>query len=171
MADSTGRNDERGNTAIVVEDSALIELERLKFAQQRYASARVFVETNTASGMQLDYYYPHERIPLCLHATLAASTVFFERYLDSGRIQPVTGMHQQPLRAERVDHGIFIGVRSQRCTTLSIDVMETARLLRVKPSDALGCARSEPGTRTGRCKLPNEPPDAQSDPSQHAAGP
>ncbi|MFT4506014.1 PhzF family phenazine biosynthesis protein [Caballeronia sp. 15711] len=135
-----GRNDESGNAAIVVEDSHLVESERLKFAQQQDANATVFVETD-AAGARLDYYYPHTRSPLCLHATLAASAVFFERYPESRRTQFVTSMHRQVLEVDRFDHGIFIGVRAQPCPTLSQANTETARLLRVEPSALIGIPR------------------------------
>ncbi|MFL9946266.1 PhzF family phenazine biosynthesis protein [Paraburkholderia agricolaris] len=135
-----GRNDESGNAAIVVEDSHLVESERLKFAQQQDANATVFVETD-AAGVRLDYYYPHTRSPLCLHATLAASAVFFERYPDNRRIQFVTSMHRQTLEVERLDRGIFIGVKSQPCPALSADLAEIARLLRIEPTALIGVPR------------------------------
>ncbi|SKC88630.1 phenazine biosynthesis protein PhzF family [Burkholderia sp. CF099] len=133
-----GRNDESGNAAIVVEDSALAEPERLKFAQRQDASATVFVEADAAGDMQLDYYYPHARSPLCLHATLAAGAVFFERHPDIGRVRFVTSMHRQTLEVERVDEGIFVGVKAQPCPALTGHVAETARLLRVEPADVMG---------------------------------
>ena len=133
-----GRNDESGNAAIVVEDSALAEPERLKFAQRQDASATVFVEADAAGDMQLDYYYPHARSPLCLHATLAASAVFFERYPHTGRARCVTSMHRQVLEVERVDEGIFVGVKAQSCPALTSHVADTVRLLRVEPTDLTG---------------------------------
>ncbi|HWJ39809.1 MAG TPA: PhzF family phenazine biosynthesis protein [Candidatus Limnocylindrales bacterium] len=135
-----GRNDKSGNAAIVVEDFALAEPERLKFAQRQDASATVFVEADAAGDMQLDYYYPHARSPLCLHATLAASAIFFERYPDIGRVRFVTSMHRQALAVERVDEGIFVGLKAQPCPVLTTDVAETARLLRVEPTDLIGTA-------------------------------
>jgi PhzF family phenazine biosynthesis protein len=135
-----GRNDDSGNAAIVVEDSHLLEAERLKFAQQQDANATVFVDAD-AYGVRLDYYYPHTRSPLCLHATLAASAVFFERDRDSERLEFVTSMHRQALSVERFNHGIFIGVTSQPCPTLSIPLAETARLLRIEPTALIGVPR------------------------------
>jgi PhzF family phenazine biosynthesis protein len=129
-----GRNDEGGNAAIVVEGSDLAEPERLKFAQRQDASATV----DAAGDIQLEYYDPHARSPLCLHATLAASAVFFERYPDIGQVRFVTSMHRQALEVERVDEAIFVGVKAQPCPALTIDVTETARLLRVEPADVMG---------------------------------
>ncbi|WP_144111774.1 PhzF family phenazine biosynthesis protein [Paraburkholderia sp. BCC1886] len=135
-----GRTDGSGNAAIVVEDSQVSEPERRKFARQQDANATVFVETDSACA-RLDYYYPHTRSPLCLHATLAASAVFFERYPERRQTQFVTSMHRQVLEVERSDHGIFIGVRAQPCPTLREAVTETARLLRVEPSALIGIPR------------------------------
>jgi PhzF family phenazine biosynthesis protein len=136
-----GRHDASGNAAIVVEESALAEPERLAFARRQNANATVFMETNTAGDTQLDYYYPHTRSPLCLHATLAASAVLFERYPDTGRLQFVTSMHQQVLEIERADESMFIGVRPQPCPALAIDVEETAQLLRAEPADLIAQPR------------------------------
>lgn len=136
-----GRDDESGNAAIVVEASALAEPERLAFAQRQDASATVFVDTHAAGDSQLDYYYPHTRSPLCLHATLAASAVFFERYPDVRRTRFVTSMRGQALEIERADQGIFVGVSAQRCPAVAIDVAQTAQLLRVNPTELAGVPR------------------------------
>ncbi|MDR6449625.1 PhzF family phenazine biosynthesis protein [Paraburkholderia terricola] len=133
-----GRTAETGNTAIVVESSALSESERLEFATQQDANATVFVDANAGGDLQLDYYYPHARSPLCLHATLAASAVFFERYPDIERLQFITRMHGQALVIERVDQDIYVGVEAQRCPGLIFDVAEIATLLLVKPTDLIG---------------------------------
>jgi PhzF family phenazine biosynthesis protein len=136
-----GRHDGSGNAALVVEESALAEAERLTFARLQDASATVFVESNAAGDMQLDYYYPHARSPLCLHATLAASAVFFERYPETGRVRFVTGMHRQVLEVERIEANIFVGVSAQRCPDLAIDIAETARLLRIEAGELTGVPR------------------------------
>ena len=133
-----GRTDETGNTAIVVENSALSESERLEFARQQDANATVFVDANAGGDLQLDYYYPHARSPLCLHATLAASAVFFERDPDIGRLQFTTSMHGQTLVIERDGQDIYVGAEPQRCPALIFDVAEIAKLLLVKPTDLIG---------------------------------
>jgi PhzF family phenazine biosynthesis protein len=133
-----GRTDGRGNTAIVVEDSASSESERLQFAQRQDASATVFVDANDTGDPQLDYYYPHARSPLCLHATLAASAVFFERHPNVGRLQFATSMRGQALEIERVDHAIFVSLKAQGCPSLTGGITEVAKLLRVKQTDLIG---------------------------------
>eukprot|EP01041_Mallomonas_annulata_P027275 gene27275-48824_t len=59
--------------------------ERQAFAREQNRSACVFVDAGNAAGADgqgdadaqyvLDYFYPHMRSPLCLHATLAAARV------------------------------------------------------------------------------------------------
>jgi PhzF family phenazine biosynthesis protein len=136
-----GRSDESGNAAIVVEGAAWAETERQEFAQRQSANATVFVDANAAGEMALDYYYPHARSPLCLHATLAASAVFFERFPSVGRTRFVTSMHRQLLEIERHSDGIFIGVTAQPCPVLPIDMTAIAALLRVEPGDLTGVPR------------------------------
>lgn len=133
-----GRTDETGNTAIVVESSALAESERLEFARQQDANATVFVDANAGGDLQLDYYYPHARSPLCLHATLAATAVFVERYPNIEGLQFITSMHGQALVIERVDHDIYVSVEAQRCPVLVLDIAEIAGLLLVNPTDLIG---------------------------------
>jgi len=136
-----GRTDESGNAAVVVEESALAKPERLEFAGRQSANATVFMEANAAGDIQLDYYYPHARSPLCLHATLAAGAVFFERSPGTRRARFVTSMHRQVLEVERVDGGIFVGVTAQRCPPLVVDVAEAAQLLRVGRAELRGVPR------------------------------
>lgn len=136
-----GRHEETGNAAIVVEQSALAESERLAFAQRQSAAATVFMETNAAGKTQLDYFYPHMRSPLCLHATLAASAVFFERNPEIQQTRFVTSMRGQVLEVTRLDRSIFVEVSPQRCPPLSVEVADAARLLQTEPANLIGLPR------------------------------
>jgi PhzF family phenazine biosynthesis protein len=133
-----GRTDESGNPAIVVEGATLTESDRHAFARTQDASATVFVDSNAAGEVQLDYYYPHMRSPLCLHATLAASAVFFGRDADAGSIRFVTSVHRQTLEVARVDENIFIGAKAQPCPAVTVGLAETAALLRIAAADVAG---------------------------------
>jgi PhzF family phenazine biosynthesis protein len=136
-----GRNEESGNAAVVVEGSSLDEAQRLAFAQKQDANATVFVDDDAAGGTQLDYYYPHKRSPLCLHASLAASALFFERNPHGPRIRVVTSMHRQTLEIERIDETIFVGLQAQQCPALVVNIDEVSRLLRVQPAALTGTPR------------------------------
>ncbi|MEM5338159.1 PhzF family phenazine biosynthesis protein [Paraburkholderia azotifigens] len=136
-----GRHDDSGNAALVVEDPALTEPERLMFARQQDASATVFVDANSTGDTQLDFYYPHARSPLCLHATLAASAVFFERHPETLKVRFVTGMHRQVLEVERIEAHIFVGTSAQRCPDLAIDIAEVTQLLCIEARELKGLPR------------------------------
>ncbi|CAG9226878.1 Phenazine biosynthesis protein [Paraburkholderia tropica] len=132
-----GRTHESGNAAIVVENAALTEPERQVFARQQNANATVFVDVNAEGERQLDYYYPHTRSPLCLHATLAASAVLFHDSPDRASARFVTRMHRQTLEIERMDATIFVAVKAQPCPDLDFDIAEIAELLRADPADLI----------------------------------
>jgi PhzF family phenazine biosynthesis protein len=65
-----------GNPALVIEDGPADAAARQAFARERGTTC-VFLDASTEPGVAcvLDYYYPHTRSPLCLHATLAAAHV------------------------------------------------------------------------------------------------
>ena len=160
-----GRTEDTGNVALVIENGPLSEADRRAFAQAQQVPAAVFVDTNAAEIPQLDYYYPHTRSPLCLHATLAASAVFFARQTDQHQLRFVTRMRQQVIEVER-DVGpflspgrsqdkkapprgaasgdsrvalghFFITVTAQACPSVTIDIQHTAYLLKAEPSDVV----------------------------------
>ena len=62
-----------GNPALVIEGDASGEEARRAFARSRNTTC-VFLD-----GDVVDFYYPHTRSPLCLHATLAVAHVLFAR--------------------------------------------------------------------------------------------
>ena len=62
-----------GNPALVIEGDNSDEAARLAFAAARNTTC-VFLD-----GEVVDFYYPHMRSPLCLHATLAVAHVLFAR--------------------------------------------------------------------------------------------
>ena len=101
----------------------------------------MFVETNAAGETQLDYFYPHMRSPLCLHATLAASAVFFERNPAIQRTRFVTSLRKQVLDVTHLDPSLFVDVNPQRCPPLSVDVADAARLLQTDPANLIGLPR------------------------------
>ncbi|KQW96921.1 hypothetical protein ASC94_08920 [Massilia sp. Root418] len=77
-----------GNVALVVLGDGSSEAERQAFARQQNRSACVFVDApggghgapDGSARFVLDYYYPHTRSPLCLHATLAAARVLLREH-------------------------------------------------------------------------------------------
>lgn len=97
-----------GNRALVVQDGPPGEAERQTFARASDVSACVFID-----GDVLDYYYPHMRSPLCLHATLAAAHVLFEQHVADGPITVKTALRRQVLTLSREGGAIFVALRRQ----------------------------------------------------------
>ncbi|MFS1286807.1 PhzF family phenazine biosynthesis protein [Pseudomonas piscis] len=110
-----------GNEALVmfdVEAACWPPAERLAFAARQNANACVFIDypQDPAKPYVLDFYYPHSRSPLCLHASLAAA-----HYLDtqggarySGSLS--TAMTAKHLAFTRVGNELHIQVMPERVT-------------------------------------------------------
>src|SRR5450830_1329951 len=64
-----------GNPALVIENDHSGETARQTYARERNVSACVFIDRQPDGAIVLDYFYPHTRSPLCLHATLAATHI------------------------------------------------------------------------------------------------
>jgi PhzF family phenazine biosynthesis protein len=115
-----------GNVALVVEQGPTTSSARQAFATEQNKSACVFLDQPAdGESWQVDYYYPHARSPLCLHATLAAAAVLIPR----GHTQLVTSMRQQPVKLRHEGSLIFVGVRKQPVAPLGIDPWLPAQLL------------------------------------------
>jgi PhzF family phenazine biosynthesis protein len=136
-----GRDSDSGNAAAVVEYAPRDAEERQQFATQQQTSATVFVDPAEDDSLLLDYYYPHMRSPLCLHATLAAGAAYFEQNPGRVTLRAITSMRGQQLEIERDSSGIFITLQPQPCPTIEIDAETTAALLGLNPADVLGAPR------------------------------
>jgi len=77
----------------------------------------------------LDYVYPHTRSPLCIHATLAAAQLLFERQGSSAPLTVKTAMHGQPLVLSRNGDDVFVRLASQAAPALELDMALPLRLL------------------------------------------
>ncbi|MYM68418.1 PhzF family phenazine biosynthesis protein [Pseudoduganella sp. FT55W] len=100
-----------GNAALVVQrDRSGVE-QRQVFAREQNRPACVFVDVVDDGGIVLDYFYPHTRSPLCLHATLAAARVL----LSPQRPELVvhTAMRGQPLTLILQDGEVFVQLTRQ----------------------------------------------------------
>jgi PhzF family phenazine biosynthesis protein len=118
-----------GNPALVIQDDQRDAEQRQQFAHQRNKPACVFIDRAPGGAIVLDYFYPHTRSPLCLHATLAAARVL----LSPGR--PVltvhTAMRGQALELLLHDGELYVGLDPQ-------PVADTARAAAAAPGLAAG---------------------------------
>ena len=111
-----------GNAALVVIGGAQDEAGRLAFAKASNKPACVFVD-----GDVLDYYYPHMRSPLCLHATLAAGKVLLGD--QAGPLKVRTGLKGQELALSQRNGTIFVSLRRQQRPNVAISTELPGRLL------------------------------------------
>ncbi|SHG47231.1 PhzF family phenazine biosynthesis protein [Massilia sp. CF038] len=113
-----------GNVAMVIEDGPATPAERQVFAAAQACSACVFLDAGEV--MEADFYYPHTRSPLCLHATLAAAHVLFER---GGPTVLTTAMRGQLLPLMQTAQGMFVSVRRQAVAPIGVDAALAVHLL------------------------------------------
>jgi predicted PhzF superfamily epimerase YddE/YHI9 len=77
----------------------------------------------------LDFVYPHMRSPLCLHATLAAAQVLFDREGDAAPLAVKTAMHGQLLTLSRDRETVFVRLARQAPPQVAVDEALATRLL------------------------------------------
>lgn len=139
-----------GNSALVILGDESDEAARLAFAKASNKPACVFVDADT-----LDYYYPHMRSPLCLHATLAAGKVLLGE--QTGPITMCTALKGQELHLSQRDGIIYASLRRQQAPTVAISADLPARLL---GQESIRLASPPAIASVGSAKLLLEAPDA-----------
>ena len=137
-----GEQPGEGNPALVVEEGNSNPGWRRALARERNLTC-VFVDPGDAPGVAavLDFVYPHMRSPLCLHATLAAAHLLFERHGLDAPLTVKTAMHGQLLLLSRAGghagedgnesagENIFVRLARQATPPLELDLALPARLL------------------------------------------
>lgn len=118
-----------GNAALVVQNDNSDAGRRQHFARERGLPACVFIDTAPDGAVVLDYYYPHTRSPLCLHATLAAARVLLSSEHPSLLVH--TALRGQPLTLTLPEdgNGVFVELSPQPVTQPVIAAELAARLL------------------------------------------
>lgn len=110
-----------GNAALVVENDDGSEAQRQAFARERQVSACVFIDRQADGAVVLDYFYPHTRSPLCLHATLAATHVLLAAPGAPVTLTVTTAMRRQALQLLRSTEGLFIGLAPQPAPAVTVE--------------------------------------------------
>ena len=116
-----------GNAALVVRGDNTTMEQRQRFASQRGKPACVFVDYAADGGVVLDYFYPHKRSPLCLHATLAAARVLLSP--EQPELQVRTAMHEQQLTLILRGGEVYIQLSPEPAPVIEIAADLPARLL------------------------------------------
>jgi PhzF family phenazine biosynthesis protein len=124
-----------GNPALVIEGDASPSQARQDFARERDVTC-VWIDPASGGGVAtLDFYYPHTRSPLCLHATLAAAQILFAHH-GTAPLTVRTAMHGQELGLVRADDALFVRLMPQAVTQPTLENGLVARLL-CAPEDTL----------------------------------
>ncbi|MGK5036419.1 PhzF family phenazine biosynthesis protein [Janthinobacterium sp. LB3P118] len=118
-----------GNAALVVENEHGSVTARQAFARERQVSACVFIDRQADGGIVLDYFYPHTRSPLCLHATLAAAHVLLTVPGAPAALTVSTAMHGQALQLVRRAENFFIGLVPQPAPAVSLEKYVPSELM------------------------------------------
>jgi PhzF family phenazine biosynthesis protein len=119
-----------GNPALVVEDGEQDPETRLALARARDTTC-VFVDTSADGTRSVDYYYPHKRSPLCIHATLAVAAVLLTRAPHAGTIAVRTAVEGQELELMRGGDDYFVRLSAQQVAAQDVSVDTVAALLGV----------------------------------------
>ncbi len=139
-----GEQPGEGNPALVVVGGNGNPGWRRALARERNLTC-VFLDPGDGldTAAVLDFVYPHMRSPLCLHATLAAAQLLFERHGAHQPLRVKTAMHGQPLLLARDGDNVFVRLARQEAprvdTLLDIHGLLPERLL-AAPDLALASA-------------------------------
>jgi PhzF family phenazine biosynthesis protein len=113
-----------GNPALVIEDDGMDPA-----ARQAFAAARSMTCVFLSPDKEVDYFYPHMRSPLCLHATLAVAAVLFARDPGAQTIAVRTAVKGQLLVLSREGGDYFVKLAPQPAPQVDIDAEQAAALL------------------------------------------
>jgi PhzF family phenazine biosynthesis protein len=113
-----------GNPALVIEDDGMDAAARQAFAAAHNTTC-VFLSRDG----EVDYFYPHMRSPLCLHATLAVAAVLFGRAGTEATITVRTAMKGQLLALSREGDDYFVKLAPQPAPQVEVSPEQVAALL------------------------------------------
>jgi PhzF family phenazine biosynthesis protein len=144
-----------GNPALVIDGDGSGEEARRALARNRDTTC-VFLD-----GEVVDFYYPHMRSPLCIHATLAAAHVLFARRPEASLLSVTTAMRGQRLELVRDGAAYFVRLQAHEAAQPAPPSDLLARLLGA-PQPVFASAPAFPPTvaSVGSPKLLVEVPDA-----------
>ena len=112
-----------GNPALVIEGDSSDAAARLAFSRARNTTC-VFLD-----GEVVDFYYPHMRSALCVHATLAVAHVLFARQPEASMLAVSTALRGQRLELVRDAADYFVRLQPQEPTQPQLAPALLERLL------------------------------------------
>jgi len=119
-----------GNPALVIEGDRSDEAARQAFARSRNSTC-VYLDPGNGPDIVgvVDYFYPHMRSPLCLHATLAVAHVLMARARTDTPLTVETAQRGQRLELSRAGEDLFVRLARQDGPRVDIADGLPARLL------------------------------------------
>lgn len=130
-----------GNPALVIEGAARDDAARQAFARTRNTTC-VFLDEDGKDGIaSVDFFYPHMRSALCLHATLAVAAVLFARPGAPAAIAVETALKGQRLELVREGADYFVRLLPQPVPAADIGPAQAASLLGVPAAVLAGAPR------------------------------
>lgn len=127
-----------GNPALVIENGDPDGAARQAFSRDRNTTC-VWIDPAPDGGPPLiDFYYPHARSPLCVHATLAVARLLLSRGAAT-QTTVRTAMHRQELGLLRSGDDLFVRLAPQAVAQPRTEPGQVARMLRI-PDDAIVAA-------------------------------
>jgi PhzF family phenazine biosynthesis protein len=122
-----------GNPALVIEGDSSSAARRQAFARERNLTCVYVDPAGGEPGVEcvLDYFYPHARSQLCLHATLAAARVLFDRQWAYRTLTVKTALRGQRLALSCDGEALFVGLARQDAPQVELEAGLAARLLAV----------------------------------------
>lgn len=121
-----------GNPALVIEGAAPDIAMRQALARERHVTC-VFLDEGS-DIKKVDFFYPHMRSPLCLHATLAVAAVLFARPDAPAAIAVETALKGQRLALSRDGDDYFVKLAAQSVPDTGVTPAQAATLLNTSAS-------------------------------------
>jgi PhzF family phenazine biosynthesis protein len=117
----------QGNPALVIEGAPRDTGARQALARERNTTC-VFLDEDQGN-VQVDFFYPHTRSPLCLHATLAVAAVLFARPGTPATTAVETALKGQHLDLSREGAAYFVKLAPQALPAIDVTMVQVAALL------------------------------------------
>lgn len=117
----------QGNPALVIEGAPPDSAARQALARERNITC-VFLDADHPTP-QVDFFYPHMRSPLCLHATLAVAALLFNRPGAPATITVETALKGQRLALSREGFEYFVKLAPQPVPGIDVTPAQVATLL------------------------------------------
>ncbi len=118
-----------GNPAAVVTNFVGSGIEKQQLATKLNLPVTVFIIEQSNQPYLLEFYYPHTEMPLCLHGTLGAATILFDKEIRKLECVTKSGLLLQILKNE--NDIIQVQVSSQVVPAITIDQDEICKLIRL----------------------------------------